>query len=165
MATMASVATSITGFAFIITLAGLAFGYNIFIIGIGVLPLLLILFIFGIALGLLTTTIILRFGPSAEWIAWPIIAILTPLAGVFYPISVLPGILQTISRFLPPSYVFEGLRSVIISGQPIGDLLSGLAGALILAIIYLIIVYLLFVYNYRVVLRKGLISRFETENF
>ncbi len=40
--------------------------------------------------------------------------IVQPLGAVYYPVSTLPGWLQSVSWLLPPTYVFEGLRSVLI---------------------------------------------------
>lgn len=72
------------------------------------IPFLLVLFCFGIALGRLRG----RDGPAlrppaAEWFVWPIPAILSPFAAVFYPIATLPPWMRCVSRLLPPSYVFR----------------------------------------------------------
>ena len=48
-------------------------------------PILVILFVFGIALGIFGSAMVLRFGPASEWLIWPIPALLAPFAGVFYP--------------------------------------------------------------------------------
>jgi ABC-2 type transport system permease protein len=37
-----------------------------------------------------------------------------PLACVYYPVNVLPHWLQIVSWALPPTYVFEGMRSLLI---------------------------------------------------
>jgi ABC-2 type transport system permease protein len=39
---------------------------------------------------------------------------LMPLACVYYPVKVLPHWLQYVSWTLPPTYVFEGMRSLLI---------------------------------------------------
>ncbi len=49
-----------------------------------------VLFFFGIALGVFAIAMVLRYGPAAEWFVWPIPAILSPFAAVFYPIATLP---------------------------------------------------------------------------
>jgi ABC-2 type transport system permease protein len=46
--------------------------------------------------------------------AWSIMFLLLPLTCVYYPVSVLPGWLQTIAWSLPPTYVFEGMRALLI---------------------------------------------------
>jgi len=40
--------------------------------------------------------------------------LLLPLACVFYPVAILPGFLQYVAWALPPTYVFEGLRALLI---------------------------------------------------
>ena len=37
-----------------------------------------------------------------------------PLACVYYPVSVLPHWLQYVAWSLPPTYVFEGMRALLI---------------------------------------------------
>ncbi len=37
-----------------------------------------------------------------------------PLACVYYPVAVLPGWLQSVAWALPPTYVFEGMRALLI---------------------------------------------------
>jgi len=39
---------------------------------------------------------------------------LMPLACVYYPVKVLPHWLQDVSWALPPTYVFEGMRALLI---------------------------------------------------
>ena len=78
---------------------------------------LIVLFLTGIALGVTAAGIVLRLGPASEWLIWPIPTLVSPFAGVFYPISVLPAWMQAVARFLPPSYVFEGMRAVV-AGKP-----------------------------------------------
>jgi ABC-2 type transport system permease protein len=123
-------------------------------------PFLLVLFLLGIALGIVGSAIVLRLGPAAEWFIWPIPALLSPFAGVFYPLSTLPPWMQFISRLLPASYVFEGMRAVIarreISASP---LLMGVG----LAVIYLLLVSWFFGRVFRHAVRTGLIARYSAE--
>jgi ABC-2 type transport system permease protein len=37
-----------------------------------------------------------------------------PLTCVYYPVAVLPGWLQYVAWALPPTYVFEGMRALLI---------------------------------------------------
>ena len=158
---LSSIVTSAAGLFVMVSLAGIFFGYTFFKLGLLLLPFLFILSLSGLALGIFTVALVLRFGPSVEWLAWPIPFIVSPLAGVFYPISVLPKFLQIISRIVPPSYVFEGMRSVIFTGK-LSLFSLGIGG--VLALVYLVIMYFFFVYVYRIVLRKGLIARFTAED-
>jgi ABC-2 type transport system permease protein len=155
-----SILTSSVVIAGVLLLAYVAFGFSFFALGLKIIPFLFILFLFGIALGIFGVAIVLRIGPSAEWLVWPIPALLNPFVGVFYPVTTLPPWMQWVSHALPPSYVFEGMRAAILSGQLS---LRPLAAAFILAIFYIAASYFFFGMTYRTVVRKGLIARFEAE--
>jgi ABC-2 type transport system permease protein len=129
--------------------------------GLASLPFILVLFLFGIALGIFGSALVLRLGPASEWFIWPIPAIISPFVGVLYPLSTLPHWMQAISKILPPSYVFEGLRAVI-QGEPAP--LASLGIATILAFLYIFLAYWLFVIIYRNALRSGLIARYSAES-
>jgi ABC-2 type transport system permease protein len=66
------------------------------------------------AVGLVVSGLVLRNGMGAESLAWTLIFILLPLVCVYYPVSVLPHWLQPVSWMLPPTYVFEGMRALMI---------------------------------------------------
>lgn len=158
---LTSMATGLVGFLMMVVLAGLLFGYNIFMLGLYLLPFGLILFIFGMAMGLLVSAIIFRLGPTAEWLGWPIPLVLSIFAGVFYPIATLPGAMQIISRLIPASYVFESFRSLLAgSGFSAGLAVNLLIGAG-LSLVYLALTYWFFVRIYKHNLKTGGLARFS----
>lgn len=65
----------------------------------------------------MATVIILRFGQSAQVLAFALTVLLQPFASVFYPVSVLPSFLQPIAFLLPATHVFEGMRAVVLGGS------------------------------------------------
>jgi ABC-2 type transport system permease protein len=40
--------------------------------------------------------------------------LIMPISAVFYPVAILPGFLQPVAWALPPTYVFEGMRALLI---------------------------------------------------
>lgn len=158
---LASIATSAIGLAVMLAVAAAAFGLSIVSYGAMVVPFLLVLFLFGIALGVTGAAIVLRLGPAAEWFVWPIPALLSPFAGVFYPLSTLPPWMQAVSRVLPPSYVFEGLRAVVAGGRVDGAALAWGAG---LALVEILLACALFVGVHRYAVRTGLLARYSAES-
>lgn len=93
-----------------------------------IVPLVFNLLLFGWALGIFTAALIIRYGHSAEALIWGIPFLVQPLSAIFYPLSTLPGWLQHVSRALPSTYVFEGMRAVITQGaMPAGYFWTGLA--------------------------------------
>lgn len=158
---LSSIATSFIGLTVMLIVATLVFGLSVFAYGLMLIPFLIILFLFGIALGIVGAAIVLRFGPAAEWFIWPIPAIVSPFAGVFYPISILPLWMRAIARLLPPSYVFEGMRTIVAGGAI--SLPTILLGG-VLAVIYVFIGFRLFIAVYRRAVRTGLIARYSAES-
>jgi ABC-2 type transport system permease protein len=91
------------------------FGVSVFDLGPPLFLLLLSLYIFGVTLGLLVTSGLIRFGPSFENIAWASLFFLAPLGCIYYPIEILPEWLQIISKMLPLVHIFEEMRSILIN--------------------------------------------------
>jgi ABC-2 type transport system permease protein len=154
------VITSVLGLMVMLVLATTAFGLSFFAYGLAIIPFLMILFLTGIALGVLGAAIVLRLGPASEWLIWPIPSLISPFAGVFYPVATLPTWMQVISRGLPPSYVFEGMRQVVAGkGLSAPDLAIGAA----LAIAYVLAACLIFARVHRYAIKSGLIARYSAE--
>jgi ABC-2 type transport system permease protein len=149
------------GLAVMIALASSAFGLSFLSYGPAIIPALLVLFLFGIALGVAGSAMVLRLGPAAEWLIWPLPAVLSPFASVFYPISTLPVWMQPISLALPPSYVFESLRAITNGGHAN---YTDLTFALTLSLGYLVAAAAFFAHVYRVCVRTGLIARYSAES-
>src|SRR5580693_3168783 len=95
---LTGVATSLLGLLVMLILARAAFGLSFLIYGAALAPFLAVLFLTGIALGIIGAAIVLRLGPASEWLIWPIPTIISPFAGVFYPIATLPPWMQVVSR-------------------------------------------------------------------
>lgn len=158
---LTSIATSLVGLAVMLALASLAFGFPFLAYGAQFVPFVVVLFLFGIALGILASAMVLRLGPASEWLVWPIPALLSPFASVFYPLSVLPAWMQAIAHALPPSYVFEGLRA-LVAGKPFP--LHELAWAAGLAAAQIVLAYACFVAVFRATVRSGLLARYSAES-
>ena len=158
---LSSIATSSLGLAAMVLLATTLFGLSFLGYGVALVPFLLVLFLFGIALGIVGSALVLRFGPAAEWLIWPIPALVSPFAGVFYPLSTLPRWMQWLSHLLPPSYVFEGMRAVV-SGKAVSW--TSLWGGASLAVGYVLLAGWLFSRVYRHAVRTGLLARYSAES-
>jgi len=91
------------------------FGVSVFELGLPLLFLLLSLYLFGITLGLLVTSGLLRFGPSFENIAWASLFFLAPLGCIYYPLDILPISLQFVAKGLPLVHIFEEMRNILLN--------------------------------------------------
>jgi len=158
---LSSVATSAVGLVVMWALAAGVFGLSILGYGLAILPFLLVLFLFGIGLGIFATAIVLRLGPASEWFVWPVPALISPFAAVFYPVSTLPAWMQLVARVLPPSYVFENLRASV-AGRP--PSFPSLVAAAVLAGIYIVAASWFFWRIFRYAVRTGLIARYSAES-
>lgn len=97
--------------------AYLLFRYSIFSLGLPLISFFAELLIFGWAIGMAVSGMIMRWGLGAEELAWAAIFLIAPVSGVYYPIAVLPGWLQSIAYALPSAHVFEGMRAVLLTGM------------------------------------------------
>ena len=99
------------------------FDFNLYSLGFALAVFFMNLILTSWAVGILVSGIVLRNGMGAESMAWTIMFLLLPLACVYYPVAVLPAWLQPVAWALPPTYVFEGMRSLLIDHTFRADLM------------------------------------------
>src|SRR5690348_5392603 len=97
-------------------LAMFFFDFNIYGIGLPLAAFFCNLIFTSWSLGIFVSGLVLRNGLGAESIVWTLMFGVMPLACIYYPVSVLPAWLQYVAWALPPTYVFEGMRSLLING-------------------------------------------------
>src|ERR1700729_2596532 len=109
-------------------LALVFFGFNLYGMGFALVAFFINLMLTSWAVGIFVSGLVLRNGLGAENLAWSIMFLFMPLTCVYYPVSTLPAWLQPVSWALPPTYVFEGMRALLIQHTFRPDLmLSALA--------------------------------------
>src|SRR5271165_5267977 len=158
---IAAIGASLLSLVVMIVFARAAFGLSFLTYGLALAPFVAVLFLTGIAMGVAACGLVLRLGPASEWLIWPIPMIVSPFAGVFYPLAVLPGWMRAIAAVLPPSYVFEGMRAVV-AGEPAPW--ERLAAGAALALAYLALACVFFTSVYKTAIRNGLIARYSSES-
>ena len=123
------------------TAAYFIFGFNLLDLGLPLVAFFAVLVLTSWSLGLISAGVILRYGLGAEELAWSLAFLLLPLCCVYYPASVLPSWLQVVALALPPTHVFEGMRSILLHNtfDP-----SELWWALSLNAVYLLVGYIVF---------------------
>jgi ABC-2 type transport system permease protein len=90
------------------------FGFNLWSFGFALAAFFLNLILTSWAIGIFVSGLLLRNGLGAESMAWTIMFLFLPLTCVYYPVTVLPHWLQYVAWSLPPTYVFEGMRALLI---------------------------------------------------
>ena len=128
------------------------FGYNVYSLGLPLVAFFAILQMFSWSIGLAMSGMVMRVGQSAESFAWAAVFILMPVSGVYYPVSVLPKWLQLISYALPPAYVFEGMRAILLEKTVHWH---GLGIAFVLSAVYLVVGFQVFQWFFRLSRRAG----------
>lgn len=107
----------------VIFIAHVMFGFNLLSLGLAFIVFFANLTIMSWALGLFSIGCVLRWGMGAESIAWLVVFLLLPISCVYYPVATLPPILQAVALCLPSTYVFEGLRALVLEQTFRGDLM------------------------------------------
>jgi ABC-2 type transport system permease protein len=123
-------------------------------------PFVINLFVFGWTLGFVIVGFTIRFGPSFEILAWSIPVLLQPLSAVYYPVEILPGVLQKLAFFLPTMHLFEGMRSILLTESFSGE---HILWATLLNMVYFPLGMLFFYHMLRVARKLGLLSRMLTD--
>jgi ABC-2 type transport system permease protein len=100
------------------------FGFNLYGLGLALAAFFLNLILTSWAVGIFVSGVVMRNGLGAENLAWTIMFLLMPLTCVYYPVAVLPHWLQTVAWLLPPTYVFEGMRALLIEHTFRADLMA-----------------------------------------
>lgn len=139
-------------------LAFFMFKFQIFTFGWMLIPFVINLLVVGWWTGFIINGLIICFGYRVQALAWTLVLIIQPFSAVFYPVSILPGWMQVVSKALPTSYIFEGMRQVLAIGMIDGPkiLIAGLLNG-----IYLVLAILFFRYCFQKARENGMIVKFS----
>ena len=149
---VASLLRTLLGMIPVSLMAWAFFGYSIYTLGLPLLAFFVILQMFSWSIGLAMSGLVMRVGQSAESFAWAAVFVLMPVSGVYYPISVLPHWLQVVAWGLPPAYIFEGMRSIMLEKTVHWDMLAVAFG---LSAVYLVFGFQVFQWFFRSSRRAG----------
>jgi ABC-2 type transport system permease protein len=139
-------------------IALLCYHFNIFPLLIEFVPFIAILMLFGLAIGVVTTSLILRYGSKLEGLAWSFAGVLMPFSCVFYPLKTLPVFFRPLALALPTTHSFEGMRQVMAGrGFSMLDLQWGLT----LDTVYIALAMLFFHRMFESARSRGLLIKME----
>lgn len=102
---------AIASFIVLFILGIALYSFNIFSVGILyviIFALGLLLFAWGV--GVLISAAIFRWGTRIQVFCWSFSWLVQPFSCVYYPLSSLPPIAQSIAVLLPTTHIFEGFR-------------------------------------------------------
>jgi len=99
-------------FALLAALAWWAFGFDPLAPGVAALVLFLLgCFLTAWIVGILVCALVMLFGTRAEASAWATVNLVLVLAGIYYPVSVLPAPAAGIAAAIPLTYFLDSYRS------------------------------------------------------
>jgi ABC-2 type transport system permease protein len=130
------------------------FGVSVFDMGLPLLGFFLNLVLTGWAISQFVTGILIRYGLGAESLTWVLPFLIAPFSCIYYPLSTLPEWMQSIAVFIPTTYVFEGMRALLVEGNfETGLMVKGFT----LNILYLIFGLIAFFISFQAARRHGLL--------
>tara|TARA_B100001093_G_scaffold230640_1_gene221186 strand:- start:1993 stop:2790 length:798 start_codon:yes stop_codon:yes gene_type:complete len=130
------------------------FGISVFEMGLPLLGFFLNLVLTGWAISQFVTGILIRYGLGAESLTWVLPFLIAPFSCIYYPLEVLPEWMQQVAAFIPASYVFEGMRSLLLDGKLKQDLLLQAFG---LNVLYLTMGVFCFLHALQLARKHGLL--------
>lgn len=137
-------------------LALVIFSFNVFELGPPLLLLIMNLYFFGWILGLFLISLAFFIGNRASFLNIPIAGIIEPLSCVFFSRDVLPPLLKFLSWFIPSSYVFDNLRSILLNNvYDRNEIFITTA----INLVYFLIACFTFSIFYKLALKKGILAR------
>jgi len=137
---------------FTATLAWFLYAVNIFRLGLLLIPFLVDLLIVGWWFGLFVASLFLRWGTKIQTLAWAGGYLMMPFSAVFYPLASLPLWMQRIAVWLPTTYIFEGMRTVVATGSVPVDFI---VKSSLLNVVYLTITLGLFISSFHKAKMRG----------
>ncbi len=115
--------------------AWILYSANLLEVGPQLVPFLVMLVLFGWALGFAASGLIVGVGRQIQSVAWMMGFLFAPISAVYYPVSALPHWIQPFAWMVPTTWVFEGMRAVL-RGEPLSWnvlVMSGLLNVLYLS--------------------------------
>jgi ABC-2 type transport system permease protein len=144
-------------FALLAVLGWWGFGFRVLAPGPGPVAL----FVFGCFLqawivGVAVCGLITLFGNRAEAFAWASVNLVLVLAGIYYPVSVLPEPAATLARAIPLTYFLDAYRSHFgFASEFAAPIATGLA----LSAVYAVVAHFAFFASVRRARRTGLLLK------
>ena len=150
--TLTAILRTLIGLVPAVLIAIPLFGVSVLNLGLPLIFLLIALYLFGITLGLLVTSGLLRYGPAFENIAWASLFFLAPLGCIYYPIEILPDSLQIVAKALPLVHIFEEMRNILMT-ETVNYL--NILSSILISIIYFIFGVIVFYVSYFGAKKRG----------
>ena len=130
------------------------FEVSVFEMGFPLLGFFLNLVLTGWAISQFVTGILIRYGLGAESLTWVLPFLIAPFSCIYYPLATLPDWMQSVAVFIPTTYVFEGMRALLINEVFRTDLMMK---SFALNLVYLVVGVYIFFLSFQAARRHGLL--------
>ena len=130
------------------------FEVSVFEMGFPLLGFFLNLVLTGWAISQFVTGILIRYGLGAESLTWVLPFLIAPFSCIYYPLATLPDWMQSVAVFIPTTYVFEGMRALLINEVFRTDLMMK---SFALNLVYLVVAVYIFFLSFQAARRHGLL--------
>jgi len=144
-------------FTLLAVLARWAFDFRVFAAGPGAVAVFLVgCFLNAWIVGVFVCALITLFGNRAEAFAWASVNLVLVLAGIYYPVSVLPEPAAAFARAIPLTYFLDAYRSHFgFASEFAAPIATGLA----LSVVYAVLAHLAFYACVQRARRTGLLLK------
>ena len=130
------------------------FEVSVFEMGFPLLGFFLNLVLTGWAISQFVTGILIRYGLGAESLTWVLPFLIAPFSCIYYPLATLPDWMQSVAVFIPTTYVFEGMRALLLDEVFRTDLMMK---SFALNLVYLVVGVYIFFLSFQAARRHGLL--------
>lgn len=141
-------------------IAWLLYAFNLYAFSWNLIPFFIMLMTFGFSLGIISVSLILRWGQAAESLAWAVPFMIQPFSAVFYSVDILPKVMQTVAWCFPSTYIFEGMRELVKTGTMNWNAIWMSA---LLNLVYLAFAAGIFIWMFTKARKLGLLTKIATQ--
>jgi ABC-2 type transport system permease protein len=144
-------------FVLVAALGGWAFGFRVLQPGLGPVAIFLFgCFVNAWIVGVFVCALITLFGNRAEAFAWASVNLVLVLAGIYYPVSILPEPAAAFARAIPLTYFLDSYRSHFGFAS---EFAAPIATGLVLSAVYAVVAHLAFYASVQRARRTGLLLK------
>jgi ABC-2 type transport system permease protein len=88
-----------------------------------------------VGIGMMAAILPLLYVERGDQMVFVMNSLLLLFSGVYYSITILPQWMQVVARFVPGTYILDGIRKGLMQGVPIGDLIGDIWPLLVMAVV------------------------------
>ena len=88
-----------------------------------------------VGIGMMAAILPLLYVERGDQMVFVMNSLLLLFSGVYYSIAILPGWMQLVAKFVPGTYILDGIRQGLMQGVPITDLFGDVWPLLVMAVV------------------------------